>query len=111
MNIPDVNVNTALIALLGSIVGWLLRDFSRRLDGLPARVAEALSPTLVLARESAMTQVGKRFDNIDDRLERSTRAIELSARVELLRIMSQPDASPRVKQEVEGLLREINGVR
>jgi hypothetical protein len=58
-----------------------------------------------------MALVVKRFDDIDDRLERTTRAIELSARVELLRIMSQPDASPKVKQEVEGLLREINGGR
>ncbi len=69
----------ALIALIGTIVGALIRDLSRRID------------------------------RVGDRMDRLNRAVELAARIDLLRLMGSPNVSDAVKRQIEPLLREIDG--
>ena len=100
-------VNAALIALVASIVGWLLRDLSRKLDALPGHVVDALRGFATAERSVAMADVNRRFDELDVRIERLTRGQELAARVELLRLLSAPEVAAQVKRQAETLLRDM----
>lgn len=118
MDLNPSAINTALITvtmfalgLVSFVLRSVLNNLSIQMQGLIAGFATAMA-----SREGTMREVQQMIDtakkSTDERVERLTRAMELSARSELLRIIGSPDIRPEVKEQARVIIDEIaNGQR
>src|SRR6266852_3920984 len=97
-----LTVAMALIAIVSWVVRSLLGDMQGQLRGISSQLAGAIA-----GRGDSMREVQEMLDqarrDTDDRIERPTRAVELSARADLLRLV----AAPEVRQEIKEQARHI----
>lgn len=97
----------ALIAIVGTVVTGLIGLVSWTQRALLSDIQTSLRA--ILAGQTSVSEaVRVAGKQTDDRLDRLSRAIELSARVDLLRLIGSPEIRSDVKQQAKGLIQEIH---
>jgi hypothetical protein len=111
MNFADsATINTALITVtmfsLG-LVSYVMRSLLADIQAQLHQLVESTAKGRVEAVNQLDRVVREAANSTDDRLERLTKAVELAARADLLRLIGAPDIRPEVKEQARQIVEEI----
>lgn len=99
-------LTAALVGLVGTLVAGMQWTNRQLINVALAKLDMLISgQSTAVASVSATIRAGNA--EIESRLDRVTRAIELSAQADMLRILSTPGTPPAVREQAERIAQEI----
>jgi hypothetical protein len=111
-------LNTALITIIGTLVGivsFVMRSLLNNIQAQLGSLTTLLNSTMGTREQSmreVQTMIDRSKETTDNRIEKLTKAVELSARADLLRLIGSPSVPSEVKDQAKAIVNEIaNGNR